>query len=191
MKNDEFRKNAHDFVDWMADYLENVTDYPVKSSLRPGDILSLLPDSPPVKGESMQDIFRDFQKDIIPGITHWQSPNFFAYFPANSSYSSLLAEMLTATLGVQGMIWETSPAAAELEEMVLNWLKQMIGLPNDFNGVIQDTASTATLTALLTAREKFTGYKINEEGFGNNNFRIYCSTETHSSIEKSVKIAGF
>jgi len=191
MKNDEFRKNAHDFVDWMADYLENVTDYPVKSVLKPGDILSILPDSPPVKGESMQDIFKDFQKDIIPGITHWQSPNFFAYFPANSSYSSLLAEMLTATLGVQGMIWETSPAAAELEEMVLNWLKQMIGLPNDFSGVIQDTASTATLTALLTAREKFTGYKINEEGFGNNNFRIYCSAETHSSIEKAVKIAGF
>ena len=127
----------------------------------------------------------------MPGITHWQSPNFFAYFPANSSYPSLLAEMFTATLGAQCMIWETSPAAAELEEKIMNWLKKMIGLPDNFQGVIQDTASTATLTALLTARERHTGYQINEQGFIHNDFRIYCSTETHSSIEKAVKIAGF
>ena len=139
----------------------------------------------------MKAIFSDFKEKIIPGITHWQSPNFFAYFPANSSYPSLLAEMLTATLGVQGMIWETSPAAAELEEKLMNWLKQMIGLPQIFEGVIQDTASTATLTAILTAREKKSNFRINESGFENKQYRIYCSTETHSSIEKAVKIAGF
>lgn len=191
MKNDEFRKHAHEFVDWIADYLENITDYPVKSKLKPGDVKKRIPDLPPLEGESMHQIFNDFQKDIIPGITHWQSPNFFAYFPANSSYPSLLAEMLTATLGVQGMIWETSPAAAELEEMVLNWLKGLIGIPEGFDGVIQDTASTANLTALLTAREKYSKFSINEKGFDANNYRIYCSSETHSSIEKAVKIAGF
>jgi aromatic-L-amino-acid decarboxylase len=191
MKNNEFRKYAHEFVDWMADYLENVNEFPVKSVLKPGDIKKQIPKLPPSESETMDDIFKDFQKNIIPGITHWQSPNFFAYFPANSSYPSLLAEMLTTTLGVQGMIWETSPAAAELEEVVLNWLKGMIGIPDDFVGVIQDTASTASLTALLTAREKYTEFKINEEGFTGENFRIYCSSETHSSIEKAAKIAGF
>jgi aromatic-L-amino-acid decarboxylase len=139
----------------------------------------------------MDDIFNDFNKIIMPGITHWQSPNFFAYFPANSSYPSVLAEMLTATLGAQCMKWETSPAAAELEERVMNWLKQMTGIPQHFHGVIQDTASTATLVALLTAREKVSQYQVNEEGFtGQKTMRIYASEETHSSIEKAVKIAG-
>lgn len=187
----EFRKQAHDLVDWIADYLENVDKYPVKSKVNPGEIFDQMPLSPPDKPEDMQKVFSDFQSIIMPGITHWQSPNFFAYFPANSSYPSLLAEMLTATLGAQCMVWETSPAAAELEEKVLDWLKLMTGLPKSFHGVIQDTASTATLTALLTAREKITGFAINEDGFSDNDYRIYCSTETHSSIEKGVKIAGF
>jgi aromatic-L-amino-acid decarboxylase len=187
----EFRKQAHHFVDWMADYLENIEKFPVKSALNPGDIYKSIPAFPPDKPESIDKVFHDFQEIILPGITHWQSPNFFGYFPANSSYPSLLAEMLTATLGAQCMIWETSPAAAELEEKVMNWLKNMIGLPDNFHGVIQDTASTATLTALLTARERHTKYQINEQGFIHNNFRIYCSTETHSSIEKALKIAGF
>jgi aromatic-L-amino-acid decarboxylase len=160
MDKNEFRKQGHLFVDWMADYLENVDKYPVKSIVKPGDIYTSLPDMPPKTGEEMQSVFSDFKEKIIPGITHWQSPNFFAYFPANSSPPSLLAEMLTATLGVQGMIWETSPVAAELEEKTMDWLKEMIGLPKYFEGVIQDTASTATLTAILTAREQKSNFRI-------------------------------
>jgi len=190
MDNKEFRKHAHKFVDWLADYLEDIEKYPVKSQVKPGEIFDQLPDIPPETGEAMNDIFKDFEDIIMPGITHWQSPNFFAYFPANSSFPSVLAEMLTATLGAQCMKWETSPAAAELEEQVMNWLKQMIGIPENFEGVIQDTASTATLTAIISAREKYSGNKINENGFENNNLRVYCSAETHSSIEKAVKIAG-
>ncbi len=187
----EFRKQAHIFADWMADYLENIEQYPVKSQVQPYKIYNQIPDNPPEKSESMDQIFQDFIRIILPGMTHWQSPDFFAYFTANSSYPSILAEMLTATLGAQCMIWETSPAATELEEKVMNWLKEMTGLPSSFHGVIQDTASTATLTALLTARERITNFKINEEGFHENKFRVYCSTETHSSIEKGAKIAGF
>ncbi|MCF8224902.1 MAG: aspartate aminotransferase family protein [Bacteroidales bacterium] len=188
----DFRKHAHDFVDWMADYLENVGDLPVKSQVNPGEIFSAIPDEPPASGESMSTVFEDFKNIILPGMTHWQSPNYFAYFTANSSYPSVLAEMLTATLAAQCMVWETSPAAAELEEKVMNWLREMTGLPSSFEGVIQDTASTATLVALLTAREKFSEYRINETGYsGNEHFRIYCSTEAHSSIEKAVKMAGF
>jgi aromatic-L-amino-acid decarboxylase len=192
INSEEFRKYAHEFVDWMADYLESVGELPVKSQVRPGDIFKQIPDNPPDEGESMEEIFRDFQQIILPGMTHWQSPNYFAYFTANSSYPSLLAEMLTSTLAAQCMVWETSPAAAELEEKVMHWLRDMIGLPKMFEGVIQDTASSATLVALLTAREKYTSYRINEIGFqANNYFRIYCSREAHSSIEKAVKIAGF
>jgi len=188
----EFRKYAHEFVDWMADYLESVEKLPVKSQVKPGDIYRQIPNKPPEEGESMDKIFQDFQEIILPGMTHWQSPNYFAYFTANSSYPSLLAEMLTSTMAAQCMVWETSPAAAELEEKVLKWLRSMIGLPKMFEGVIQDTASTATLVALLTAREKYTSFRINEIGFqANNYFRIYCSNEAHSSIEKAVKMAGF
>ena len=140
----------------------------------------------------MENIFRDFREIILPGMTHWQSPNYFAYFTANSSYPSVLAEMLTSTIAAQCMVWETSPAAAELEEKVMNWLRVMTGLPAGFDGVIQDTASTATLVAFLTAREKASEYRINESGFsGTERYRLYCSTETHSSIEKAVKMAGF
>ena len=188
----DFRKYAHEFVDWMADYLEHIDELPVKSQVKPGEIFSRISDSPPADSEPMQAIFDDFKSVILPGMTHWQSPNYFAYFTANSSYPSVLAEMLTATLGAQCMVWETSPAAAELEEKVMIWLREMTGLPDIFEGVIQDTASTATLVALLTAREKYSEYKINEEGFaGNERFRIYCSAEAHSSIEKAVKMAGF
>ncbi len=187
----QFRKHGHDFVDWMADYLENLEKLPVKPDVDPGEIFNQLPDLPPLNGEKMEDIFKDFRELILPGMTHWQSPNFFAYFPANSSYPSVLAEMLTATLGAQCMIWDTSPAAAELEEKVMNWLKSMLGLPQNLYGVIQDTASTATLTALLTAREQASTFSINKSGFTDQHYRIYCSSETHSSIEKGVKIAGF
>ncbi|MDH3650455.1 MAG: pyridoxal-dependent decarboxylase, partial [Saprospiraceae bacterium] len=191
MNNSEFRKEAHKMVDWMADYLENIDRYPVKSNVNPREIYDQLEDQPPLEGEEMQEIFADFKQIILPGITHWQHPNFHAYFPGNSSYPSVLAEMLTATMGAQCMVWETSPAAAELEEKVMEWLRSMLGLPGDWVGVIQDTASSATLIAILTAREKCSAYAINEKGFdGFTNYKVYCSAETHSSIEKAVKIAG-
>lgn len=191
MNNAEFREWAHQMADWMADYYQHIEEYSVKSAVRPGEIFAQLQPRPPEESEDMKQIMSDFQQIIMPGITHWQSPNFFAYFPANSSYPSILAEMLTASLGAQCMVWETSPAAAELEEMMMNWLKTMTGLPAEWQGVIQDTASTSTLAAILTAREKITGYRINESGFnGVDQLRVYCSTETHSSVEKAVKIAG-
>ena len=191
IKSKEFRKNAHQFVDWMADYMDNVEGYPVKSQVLPKEIYNQIEDNIPNQGEDIETIFNDFKKIIMPGITHWQSPNFFAYFPANTSPPSILAEMLTATLGVQGMKWETSPASTELEERMTEWFKDAIGIPPNWTGVIQDSASSATLASILTAREQKTHYKINQAGFkGFTNFRVYCSEETHSSIEKGAKIAG-
>lgn len=191
MTPDEFRKNAHELVEWMAGYMENVEKYPVKSAVSPGDIFNKIPDSPPAESESFSSLMKDFEEIIMPGITHWQSPNFFAYFPANTSPPSILAEMIIATLGAQCMIWETSPAAAELEEKMMIWLRDLIGLPSGFEGVIQDSASTATLSAILTAREKSTNFSINNEGAEHaGTLRIYCSGQTHSSVEKAVKICG-
>ncbi len=188
---DEFRKHAHELVEWMADYMENIENYPVKSSVGPGEIFSKIPDSPPTHPESFDSIIKDIDEIIMPGITHWQSPNFFAYFPANTSPPSILAEMLIATLGSQCMIWETSPAAAELEEKMMIWLRDLIGLPSGFEGVIQDTASTATLAAIITAREKITNFSINSEGAEHaGTLKVYCSDQTHSSVEKAVKICG-
>jgi aromatic-L-amino-acid decarboxylase len=188
---EEFREHAHQMVDWMADYYSSIDKYPVKSKVNPGDILKQIPDTAPREGEPMSNIFEDFKSIIMPGITHWQNPKWFAYFQANSSYPSVLAEMLTATLATQCMVWETSPAAAELEEKMMVWLKDIMGLPEHFEGVIQDTASTATLCAFLSAREMTSNFKINSEGFsGNEKYRIYCSTETHSSIDKAIRIAG-
>lgn len=191
METGEFRRWAHRFADWMADYYETLEDRPVKSQVNPGDILAQLPDSPPLEEEEMGSILSDVDQIILPGMTHWQSPNFFAYFPANASYPSILAEMITAAMGAQCMIWETSPAAAELEERVMDWLKLMTGIPSEWSGVIQDTASTATLAAILCARERCSEFLINESGFHTQPIlRVYCSSETHSSIEKAVKIAG-
>ncbi len=191
MKPDEFRKQAHKLVDWMADYMENVEDYPVKSHVQPGDIYNKLPDRPPVHPEPFSTLMKDLDEIIMPGITHWQNPNFFAYFPANTSPPSVLAEMIISTLGAQCMIWETSPAAAELEEKMMVWLREMIQLPGEFEGVIQDSASTATLSAILTAREKKTGFSFNISGASDSAIlRVYCSEQTHSSVEKAVKISG-
>jgi aromatic-L-amino-acid decarboxylase len=191
MNNQDFREYAHQLVDWMADYLKSIESYPVKSPLKPKDIIRQLPETAPEEGEPFERIFRDFQNIVMPGMTHWQHPSFHAYFPANSSPPSVLAEMLTATLAAQCMIWQTSPAAAELEERMMDWLIQMLGLPEEFCGVIQDTASTATLCSILTAREKFSNFRVNEAGLDSSaRFTLYCSTETHSSIEKAVKIAG-
>jgi aromatic-L-amino-acid decarboxylase len=185
----EFRRHAHAFVDWMADYLETVETYPVKAQVKPGQVASQLAASPPAEAEPIETIFRDFTSIVLPGITHWQHPSFFAYFPANSSPPSLLAEMLTATLGAQCMLWQTSPAATEMETRVLDWLRQMLGLPEGFVGTIQDSASSATLCAILTGRERATGWRVNDEG-STSRSTVYCSPETHSSIEKGAKVAG-
>lgn len=191
MTPEEFRKHAHELVDWMVGYMESIEKYPVKSPVKPGDIFNKLPDSPPLKPETFGMLMKDLEEIIMPGITHWQSPNFFAYFPANTSPPSILAEMIISTLSAQCMIWETSPAAAELEEKMMNWLRDLIKLPSGFEGVIQDTASTSTLAAILSAREKTSGFRINDEGIGKNyTLRIYCSEQAHSSVEKSVKISG-
>jgi len=190
MTGDEFRRYGHRLIDWVADYLEDVGRYPVRPDLSPGDIKRRLPDHAPNRGEPMEAIFSDFLQIILPGITHWQHPSWFAYFPANNSPPSVLAELLTAGLGAQCMVWETSPAAAELEEMVLEWLREALGLPPGWNGVIQDTASTASLVALLTAREQATSFESNRRGI-REDLGIYVSEEAHSSIEKGAKIAGY
>ncbi len=191
MTPDEFRKHAHELVEWMARYMENVEIYPVKSAVKPGEIFRQIPDTAPSDPQPFSELMNDFEEIIMPGITHWQSPNFFAYFPANTSPPSILAEMLTSTLAAQCMMWETSPAAAELEEKMMIWLRGLIDLPPEFEGVIQDSASTATLAAIITAREKCTEFSINEEGFHHKPFlKVYCSQQTHSSVEKAVKIAG-
>jgi aromatic-L-amino-acid decarboxylase len=190
MNSQEFRKYVHQVADWMADFLQNIEERPVKSLVSPGEIFHQLPDSPPSKSESMESILDDVNRIIMPGITNWQSPDFFAYFPANSSYPSVLAEMMTATMGAQCMIWETCPAAAELEEKVMNWLKDMTGIPDGFEGVIQDSASTSTLVAIVSARENKSGFTVNDKGFEKSTYRVYCSSEAHSSVEKAVKIAG-
>lgn len=190
MNTEDFRKNAHELVDWMADYFEHVEDYPVLPDIKPGDILKQIPNNAPDKAEPFEAIFKDFKDVIMPGVTHWESPNFMAYFPANKSKASVLAEMLMSTLGSQCMIWLTSPAAAELEEQVMIWMRDMLGLPSSYTGVIQDTASTATLSALLTAREQATNFAINEKGFHEQKFTVYASSQIHSSIEKAVKISG-
>lgn len=190
MKNDDFRLAGHHFVDWIADYFENIEKFPVLSTLEPGDVKKNIPAVPPARGEAMEGIFRDFERILLPGISHWQHPGWFAYFPANNSPASVLGEFLTAGLGAQCMVWQTSPAAAELEEVVLDWLRQMTGLPENFSGVIQDTASTATLCALLSARERATGFESNDAGL-RAPLTVYASEEAHSSVDKGVKIAGF
>jgi aromatic-L-amino-acid decarboxylase len=188
---EEFRREAHRLVDWMANYLGEVERYPVRAKVRPGEIAARLPAAPPDAAEPFADIVADFERIVLPGMTHWQHPGFFAYFPGNSSPPSVLAEMLTATLAAQCMLWQTSPAATEMETRVLDWLRQMIGLPEGFAGVIQDSASSATLCAILCARERATGWRANEEGLGAcPQLTFYASEEAHSSVEKAVKIAG-
>ena len=163
MTPEEFRAHAHRLVDWMADYMTGVERLPVRAQTRPGEIASALPRQPPEEGEPMEAVFADFERIVMPGMTHWQHPRFFAYFPANSSPPSVLAEMLTAALGAQCMLWQTSPAATEMETRMLDWLRQAIGLPEGFAGAIQDSASSAILCALLTARERATGGAANEQ----------------------------
>jgi aromatic-L-amino-acid/L-tryptophan decarboxylase len=195
MDSNEFRHWGHQLIDWVADYLDNVEQYPVLSQVKPGEIRARLPAAPPVTGEPFDAILRDVEEIILPGITHWQSPNFFAYFPSNSSGPSILGELLSAGLGVQGMLWATSPACTELETHVLDWLVDMLALPGHFKsnstggGVIQDSASSAALCAILAARQRATDGQSNLRG-ADGTLTAYASTQTHSSVEKGVRIAG-
>jgi aromatic-L-amino-acid decarboxylase len=182
MHPDEFRRHAHELADWMADYFRDVGQLPVTPDVQPGDLRRQLPPSPPEQGETFQQLFEDFSRIVMPGMAHWNHPSWFAYFPANNSPPSVLAEMLTATLGAQCMSWATSPAATELEQVMMEWLRHMLCLPDSFTGVIQDTASTATLVALLSARERASGAA---------GLTVYTSTEAHSSVDKGVKLAGY
>ncbi len=188
---EEFRIHAHTFSDWMADYLASVEQYPVRSQVKPGEISAHIPVECPVQGEPMEAIFADFKEKILPGVTHWQHPRFFAYFSANSSPPSVLAEMLTATLAAQCMLWETSPAATELEERMMVWLRDLLGLPSEFIGSIQDSASASTLCGIIAACEKATSGKASREGLaGGPPLIVYASEEAHSSVEKGARIAG-
>ena len=195
MTPEEFRRRGKQLVDWIADYHASVEERPVLSAVAPGRIRAQLPAHPPERGEDFDAMLRDVADILLPGVTHWQSPNFFAYFPSNASGPSILGELLSAGLGVQGMLWATSPACTELETHVLDWLVEMLGLPEKFGsgssggGVIQDTASSATLCAMLAARERATGFASNERGI-DRRFVAYASTQAHSSVEKAAKIAG-
>jgi aromatic-L-amino-acid/L-tryptophan decarboxylase len=193
MDADTFRRHGHELVDWVADYLKQVGDLPITPDLRPGEIRRRLPAGPPEKGEPFEAMFRDFKELILPGMTHWNHPGWFAYFPGNNSPPSILAELLTAGMGAQCMSWATSPAATELEQVTMEWLRQMLGLPAEFVGSIQDTASTATLVALLSAREQATSGASGAAGLtaAEAPLTVYASREAHSSIDKGVKLAGY
>jgi aromatic-L-amino-acid decarboxylase len=195
MTPDEFRQYGRAVIDWIADYYQAIESFPVLSPVKPGEIRSALPPQPPQEGEAFEQILGDMNKLILPGITHWQSPNFFAFFPANTSGPAILGDLLSSGLGVQGMLWVTSPACTELETHVMDWMADMLALPERFKstssggGVIQDSASSATLCALLAARERATGLASNEKG-PDGRLVAYTSSQAHSSVEKAVKIAG-
>jgi aromatic-L-amino-acid/L-tryptophan decarboxylase len=195
MTPEDFRRHGHEVVDWIADYHSKIESFPVLSRAKPGEIRASLPPHPPAQGEPFAALLADVDRLILPGITHWQSPNFFAYFPSNSSGPSILGDLLCSGLGVQGMLWATSPACTELETHVLDWLVEMLDLPRKFlstsagGGVIQDTASSASLCALLAGRERATNFASNSAGC-NGRLVAYTSTHAHSSIEKDVQVAG-
>ena len=195
MTPEEFRRYGHAVVDWIADYQSRIESFPVLSQVKPGEIRAALPVQPPAKGEAFEALLKDVEKLILPGVTHWQSPNFFAYFPCNASGPGILGDLVSSGLGVQGMLWSTSPACTELETHVLDWLVSMLGLPEKFlssstgGGVIQDTASSAALCALLASRERATDYRSNQKGC-DGRIVAYASTQTHSSLQKAAMIAG-
>ena len=191
MKKSDFRKYSDQANDWIENYFETLADQPVRAQVAPGDIAARLNASPPEKSESMHDILEDFGKTIPDGITHWQHPRFFAYFNANATPPSMIAEQLVNAIGSQCMLWQTSPAATELEQVVVDWCRQAVGLSDGFKGVIQDSASAATLTAVLTMRERSQNFEGNKVGYaGAKPARIYSSAQVHSSIDKACWIAG-
>jgi len=191
MDADEFRAEGHRLVDWVADYLDHVGELPVLPPIEPGWVRAQLPPHPPEQGEPWDDIVADLDRVVVPGLTHWQSPNFFGYFPANASGPAILGDLVSSGVGVQGMLWATSPACTELETHVLDWLVELLGLPARFRsdgaggGVIQDSASSANLCAVLAARDRHAGSAARLELL-----RAYTSTQAHSSIEKAIRVAG-
>lgn len=195
MSPEQFRRYGKQVVDWIADYLETIEDHPVRSPARPGQIRAGLPAHPPEQGEPYEAVLEDLSKVILPGVTHWQHPNFFAFFPANASGPGILGDLLSAGLGVQGMVWATSPASTELEMVVVDWLAELLGLPERFRtdaaggGVIQDSASSAALVATLAALHRSSGGRVGAEGI-TERYTMYVSSQTHSSLEKAGRIAG-
>jgi aromatic-L-amino-acid decarboxylase len=196
MTPEEFRAGGHQLIEWIADYLEGVERYPVSPDIEPGDVRTALPEHPPTEPEHFAAIMRDLDQVIVPGLTHWQHPSFFAYFPGNVTYPSILAELLTAGLGVQGMSWVTSPACTEVETLMLDWMRELLDLPQRFSstsdtggGVIQSSASEATLVAILSARWRATRGAVNTDG-DTTRLVAYATAHAHSSIEKGLRIAG-
>ncbi|KAF5937548.1 hypothetical protein HYC85_025054 [Camellia sinensis] len=193
MDAEQLRENAHKMVDFIADYYKNIENFPVLSQVQPGYLSKLLPDSAPNQPESLQDVLSDVQSKILPGVTHWQSPDYFAYFPSNSSIAGFLGEMLSAGFNMVGFSWITSPAATELEMIVLDWLAKLLKLPDDFlstgqgGGVIQGTASEAVLVVLLAARDKVLR-RVGKDAIGK--LVVYGSDQTHSALQKACQIGG-
>jgi aromatic-L-amino-acid decarboxylase len=191
MNGEEFRHWSRKAADWGVDYRETLRDRPVRAKTRPGDIIKQIADAAPEAGEAMETIFADFETIIPDGLTHWQHPRFFAYFPANAAPASVIADYLVTSIAAQCMLWQTSPAATELETRVVDWLRQALGLPDGFSGVIQDSASTATLAAVLVMREKALGWKGNSEGLAAHPaVRVYASRQVHTSIDRAIWISG-
>lgn len=193
MTPEEFRRAGHELIDWIADYRTRVEKLPVMSRASPGEILASLPTTPPHLPESFAAILRDVDDKVLPGLSHWQHPRFFGYFPANGELSSVLGDFLSTGLGVLGLSWQSSPALSEIEEVVCDWMRQLLGLPEGFSGVIQDTASTSTLVALICARERSSGYALTGDGLQGEGPRlvVYTSAHSHSSVEKAALLAGF
>ena len=193
MTPEEFRRFGHLVVDWIADYRATIEERPVMARSRPGEIRAALPIAPPAAPETFDSVMRDLDAIIMPGISHWQHPSFFGYFPANSSYASVLGDFLSTGLGVIGLSWQSSPALSELEEVTTDWMRQMVGLSPAWSGVIQDTASTSTLVALLCARERTTSYGLARRGLQAEGHAlvVYTSAQSHSSVEKAALLAGF
>src|SRR5579872_3597269 len=193
MDTEEFRQVGHQLIDWIAYYRARIADLPVMSQVQPGEVKAQLPGRPPEASESFDDIFRDLDTIIVPGLSLWQHPNFYGYFPANSTLASVLGDYLSTGLGVLGLSWQASPALTELEEVMTNWMRQMVGLSAVWSGVIQDTASTSTLVALVCARERATGYSLARGGLQGEPWPlvVYSSEQSHSSVEKDALLAGF
>jgi aromatic-L-amino-acid/L-tryptophan decarboxylase len=191
MNGEDFRAWSHRAADWGVDYREGLRDKPVRAQTKPGDIARQIGAAAPEQPEAMEAIFADFERIVMPGMTHWQHPRFFAYFPANAAPASVVAEYLVTAMAAQCMLWQTSPAATELETRVMDWLRQALGLPKDFTGVIHDSASSATLAAVLTMREKALGWSGNRKGLaGQVAVRVYASSQGHSSIDRAIWISG-
>ena len=191
MRWSDFPKWGHWLADWAASYHNGLRDRPVRAQVQPGETLAALPATPPEAPQPIAQVIEDFERIVMPGITHWQHPRFFAYFPSNASPAAVLADQLATVMAPQCMLWQTSPAATEMETRMMEWLRHAVGLPETFAGVIQDSASSATLAAVLTMRERALNWQGNAAGLsGQPRLRIYCSPEAHSSIDRAIWVAG-